>query len=63
VLANPESPPKIDFAFYKKKVPVAGLVDNFQKQYEALKVPYPADTVSSQIAAQEKEAVRNVYNL
>ncbi len=34
-----------------------GMVDNFQKQWEALKVPYPKDTLSSQIeqqAAQEK---------
>ncbi|KAM7362253.1 ATP synthase, subunit D isoform 1-T3 [Cochliomyia hominivorax] len=55
VLANPENPPKIDWAHYKKLVPIPGLVDSFQKQYEALKVPYPADNVTSQVEAQAKE--------
>ncbi len=39
------------------RIAVPGMVDNFQKQWEALKVPYPKDTLSSQIeqqAAQEK---------
>ncbi|CAH1155320.1 unnamed protein product [Phaedon cochleariae] len=55
VLANPEQPPAIDWSFYKSKVPIAGMVDEFQKQYSALKIPFPADTVSSLIDAQEKE--------
>lgn len=55
VLANPEQAPKIDWAVYKKNVAVAGMVDNFQKQYEALKIPYPADNVSPQVDAQAKE--------
>ncbi|KAH8417460.1 hypothetical protein KR222_000391 [Zaprionus bogoriensis] len=49
VLANPENPPKIDWAYYKRLVPVAGLVDGFQKQYEGLTVPYPKDNFSSQV--------------
>lgn len=49
MLANPEKSPKIDWAAYKNKVPIAGLVDTFQKQYEALKVPYPVDNVSSEV--------------
>ncbi|KAK9685343.1 ATP synthase D chain, mitochondrial (ATP5H) [Popillia japonica] len=48
----PEAPPKIDWAFYKSKVPVAGMVAEFEKQYSALSIPYPPDTVSSQIDAQ-----------
>ena len=55
VLANPAEPPKIDWALYKKTVPVQGMVDTFQKQYEALKVPYPADTQSSKVEAQWAE--------
>ncbi|XP_044766485.1 ATP synthase subunit d, mitochondrial-like [Coccinella septempunctata] len=55
VLAYPENPPTIDWSHYKAKVPVAGMVDDFQKQYSALKIPYPPDTVSSQIDALEKE--------
>lgn len=62
VLANPETPPKIDWATYKKSIPVAGLVDKFQQQYEGLKVPYPADNVTPQIQAQEKEARAEVDN-
>ncbi|KAF7264183.1 ATP synthase, subunit D [Rhynchophorus ferrugineus] len=55
VLAQPEKAPAIDWAFYKQRVPVAGMVDEFQKQYAALTIPYPPDTVSNQIDAQEKE--------
>lgn len=49
VLANPEQSPKIDWSAYKNKVPIAGLVDSFQKSYESLKVPYPSDTLSSEV--------------
>lgn len=31
------------------------MVEEFQKQYSALNIPYPPDTVSSQLDAQEKE--------
>lgn len=58
VLANPESAPKIDFSSYKSKIPIPGLVDSLQKQYEAFKVPYPADKLTSEVNAQEKTAVR-----
>ncbi|XP_055907290.1 ATP synthase subunit d, mitochondrial [Eupeodes corollae] len=55
VMANPENPPKIDWAQYKAIIPIPGLVDKFQKQYEALKIPYPADNVTAQVEAQAKE--------
>lgn len=55
VLANPEQSPKIDWAFYKNKVAVPAIVDTFQKSYDALKIPYPADNVTSQVEAQRKE--------
>ena len=61
-MANPASPPAIDWAMYQSKIAVPGLVESFKKQYEALKVPYPADKVSPQIDVQAKEAVR-VYIL
>lgn len=48
----PESVPAIDWAKYKQAIP-GNLVDNFQKEYESLKVPYPPDTVTSIV----KEAV------
>ncbi|KAL4710381.1 hypothetical protein ACJJTC_012408 [Scirpophaga incertulas] len=55
VLANPPEPPKINWAVYKQAVPIPGMVDNFQKQYEALKIPYPADTQTAQVEAQWSE--------
>jgi len=60
VMANPEKAPKIDWAFYKSKVGVAGLVDTFQKQYEAFSVPYPADKLTGDIANQEKQASEEI---
>lgn len=60
VLANPENPPKIDWEAYKKVVPVAGMVDNFQKQYEALKVPYPADSLTAQVDQQKQVVVKEI---
>ncbi|XP_014292778.1 ATP synthase subunit d, mitochondrial [Halyomorpha halys] len=60
VMVNPENPPKIDWAFYKAKVPVPGMVDSFQKKYETLQIPYPQDTVTPLIDAQEKEVKKEV---
>merc|ERR1712038_929400 len=49
VASLPESLPKIDFADYKAKIAVAGMVDDFQKKYDALKIPYPQDSYTSAI--------------
>jgi F-type H+-transporting ATPase subunit d len=38
------------------------MVDTFQKHYEALKIPYPADTVSSTIDAQKSEVEKEITN-
>lgn len=54
-MAYPEKPPAIDWAFYKARVPVAGMVDEFQKQYAALNIPYPPNTKVSELDALEKE--------
>lgn len=59
-MANPENPPKIDWAAYKNTVPVAGMVENFQKQYEALKIPYPADNVSAQVDQQKQQIAKEI---
>nr|XP_053630926.1 ATP synthase subunit d, mitochondrial-like [Cherax quadricarinatus] len=56
VLTLPEAVPKIQFAAYKARIDAPGMVDDFQKQYEALQIPYPADTVSGKIAEIEKQA-------
>jgi len=60
VFANPETPPKLDFTAYKSRVGIAGLVDNFQKQYEAVKVPYPSENLTAKIAEQEKMGLQQV---
>jgi len=60
VLANPEAPPKLNFGEYKSKIPIAGLVDSLQKQYDALKVPYPADKLTTEVNAQEKSAEQTI---
>ena len=66
VLAQPESMPALDWAFYASRVSAPGMVDQFQKQMAAVKVPYPEDKVSGQIDTQAKEAVsgqRGVRNV
>lgn len=50
--ALPANLPKIDWAHYKAKIPVAGMVDDFQKKYEGLQIPYPKDSLTSNIDAQ-----------
>lgn len=36
------------------------MVDKFQKAYEALQIPYPADTVTAQVEAQEKQVKEEI---
>ncbi|CAH2090742.1 unnamed protein product [Euphydryas editha] len=60
VLANPPEAPKINWALYKQTIPIPGMVDNFQKQYEALKIPYPADTMTSKVEAQWVEVKKSI---
>lgn len=55
MMQYPESAPKIDWSYYKSKVPIPAMVDEFQKQYSALTIPYPPDTVKPQLDALETE--------
>ncbi|KAK7448394.1 hypothetical protein BaRGS_00014382 [Batillaria attramentaria] len=43
----PESLPKIDFAYYKSKLPKPAMADEFQKAYESMNVPYPIDSADT----------------
>jgi len=56
----PETLPKLDFAEYKAKLPgLSSMVSEFEKQYQALEVPYPKDTQNIKEALKKEEvAVR-----
>lgn len=60
MLANPAESPKINWSQYKAAISVPGMVDNFQKQYEALKIPFPPDTFTSQIDAQWSQIQKEI---
>jgi len=47
----PDALPSIDFASYKGRVATA-MVDDFEKKYKALSIPYPKDTAEAEIAAE-----------
>merc|ERR1712109_293220 len=52
VNALPEAAPKIDFDAYRSRIAVPGMVDDFQKKYEALQIPYPKDNATAALDAQ-----------
>ena len=53
----PEQAPKINWDMYKSSLTVPAFADKIKQQYDAVKVPYPADNVSKFVDTQEKEAV------
>nr|XP_010329730.2 ATP synthase subunit d, mitochondrial-like [Saimiri boliviensis boliviensis] len=57
--ALPENPPSIDWAYYKANVAKAGLVDDSEKKFNALKVPIPKDPYTALVDAEEKEDVKS----
>lgn len=63
VNAYPETPQPIEWEHFKQGISKPGFVDSFQKQYEALEVPYPADTTSKELAERQKEVNLEAQNV
>ncbi|XP_076757620.1 ATP synthase subunit d, mitochondrial [Xylocopa sonorina] len=60
MMANPETMPQIDWAYYRKAVITPGLVDKFQKEYEALSIPYPQDKYTEKIDIEQQEMAKKI---
>lgn len=58
MLASPAEPLKIDWAAYKNKIAVPGMVDNFEKSYNAVQIPYPEDKYTAAVEKYGCETVR-----
>ena len=56
--AYSEKPAPIDWDYYKRTISMPNLVDNFQKDFAALTVPYPKDTNTAVIEERRKETVK-----
>lgn len=60
MMSSPFEPLKLDWAAYKNKIAIPGLVDNFEKSYNAIKVPYPEDKYTAAIDKHEKQIVISI---
>jgi len=54
MLSYPENAPQIDWSTYRQKVVNKSVVDQLENAYKALSIPYPKDTKSQEVDAQEK---------
>lgn len=63
MLTIPEQPEPIDWSHYRKHITTPGLVDNFQKQFESLTVPYPEDVDTPLIEKHRKEFVSSCFSV
>ncbi|RWS14675.1 ATP synthase subunit d: mitochondrial-like protein [Dinothrombium tinctorium] len=56
MMSYPENPPPIDWNAYRATIANKSVVDELEKSYKAVSVPYPKDTLSATVDEQEKEA-------
>ncbi|CAL8287419.1 unnamed protein product [Boreogadus saida] len=59
----PGKPVTIDRTYYRSAVTKAGMVEECEKKFTALKVPEPVDTQSALINSQEAEALEKFHNM
>ena len=50
-------PPPLDFTWVSNTTYFSAMVDDFEKKYKALDIPYPKDTTTAEIAAEEAKQV------
>ena len=62
-MSNPEEPPKIDWSYYKANIANKALVEQFEKAYSALKLPYPDEKGSYAKIEEDKKRMVRFYNL
>lgn len=62
MMANPEAPPKLNWSYYASRIPNQSMVSEFQKQYDALAIPYPKDNYTTLVDAQEKSVMAEIEN-
>lgn len=58
-----EKPAPIDWDYYSRNISKPNLVENFQKQFQALSVPYPKDTASAAIEERQKTTVSAIMKM
>ncbi|KAK2152749.1 hypothetical protein LSH36_320g05009 [Paralvinella palmiformis] len=50
-----ESLPKIDFAYYRSRIAAPAMVDQFEKAYQAVTIPYPKDAKNMKVQIDKDE--------
>jgi hypothetical protein len=60
MLSYPESAPPIDWSAYRKNITEKSVVDQLENAYKVLSIPYPKDTISHEIDAQQADNVKDI---